>query len=85
VKLKWVMRSELEQSSDIVKCVEAIGSWDFSLVDNQSWLVKFHLDEDKQIQGCTITTREDLVKAANEVYNDAWELGHPPEKSPQQQ
>jgi hypothetical protein len=85
VKVKWILRSELDQISDVTDCVKAIGSWDFSLVDNQSWLFKFHLDENKQIQGCTITTRPDLVKAANDVYKEAWVSGHKLDTSPQQQ
>jgi hypothetical protein len=82
IKVKWIFKSELAKYPIINRNIHDIGTWDFSLVDNQSMIFKFQLDEDNNISGCAVTINADILSKGLRVFNEAWTRGRLPSIEP---
>ncbi len=76
VNVRWVLRDNLEKLRHVTQSQKELGTWDLSLVDNQKWTFMFNLDTEKNINGCTISMRPDIVYHARVIFQEAWEAGN---------
>jgi hypothetical protein len=75
VSVKWVMREDLEKLPHVKRAQKELGTWDVALVDRQKWTFIFDLDEDNNINGCTISMRQQNVDNARTIFQEAWGAG----------
>jgi hypothetical protein len=83
MEIKWILKSEISNSTMILEYLKEIGTWDFIAIDTDL-LLRVELDENRHMRGSSLTRNREIHRKAAHVFNEGIQMGRNPKDVPSQ-